>query len=130
MVAVRVERETTHPTPDNQSPSPAQSAATTDNEESESTPQTFTKVVRDYHALGIVLPVALLTIVINSLLIGVSVYVCVFLIRRRKASSNRVDGKTNGYENLDLECSTKSQLAEFRNDQSAPDSDGTPSSKE
>lgn len=117
-------RGTTHTTPDNQSPSPAQSAATTDNEEGEAATQTFTRVVRDYQALGIVLPVALLTTVINALLIGASMYIYVFL-RRRQERGNGVEGKIDGYENL--ECSTKSQLAEVRNNPSASASDNSPS---
>ena len=82
-----------------QSSSPFQSI-TTDNSDSEIASQTQT-VIRDYQALAIVLPIALLTIAINALLVGVSVYVCVFL-RRQKPETNR-DGKekVHGYENLE-----------------------------
>ena len=56
-------------------------------------------VVRDNQALAIVLPIALLTIIINAVLIGVGVYVCVFISRRNKDSK---EGESHGYENMEM----------------------------
>ena len=56
-------------------------------------------VVRDYQALAIVLPIALLTIIINAVLTGVGVYVCIFASRKNKDSKQ---GESRGYENLEM----------------------------
>ena len=102
-----------------QSSSPFQSV-TTDNSDSEIASQTQT-VVRDYQALAIVLPIALLTIAINALLVGVSVYVCVFL-RRQKETNRDGKEKVHGYENLEW----SSNSVEL-NDLTAPGYVNTPS---
>ena len=65
---------------------------------SETAAQSITKVVKDYQALAIVLPIALLTIIINALLVGVSVYICVFL---RGQKENNKEEDSRGYENLE-----------------------------
>ena len=86
----------TSTTIERKSSSPFQSI-TTDNSDSEIASQT---IVRDYQALAIVLPVALLTIAINVLLVGVSVYICVFL-KRQKETNRDGKEKVHGYENLE-----------------------------
>ena len=97
--------------------SPFQSV-TTDNSNSETAPQT---IVRDYQALAIVLPIALLTIAINALLVGVSVYICVFLRRSSEKETNREE-KVHGYENLELSSNSVEP-----NDLTAPGYVNTPS---
>ena len=88
----------TSTTVERQSSSPFQSV-TTDNSDSEIVSQT---IVRDYQALAIVLPIALLTIAINALLVGVSVYVCVFLRRQKETNRDGIrEEKVHGYENLE-----------------------------
>ena len=64
---------------------------------------TTTNVVRDYQALAIVLPIALLLIAINALLVGVGVYICVFL--RHKKETN---GEETSHDHGKLEWSSKS----------------------
>lgn len=96
--------------------SPFQSA-TTDDDNSETAAQT---IIRDYQALAIVLPIALLTIAINALLVGVSVYICVFLKRSEKDTNK--EKKIHGYENLEW----SSNSVEL-NDLSTPGYVNTPS---
>ena len=98
----------TSTTVERQSSSPFQSA-TTDNSDSEIASQTQT-VVRDYQALAIVLPIALLTIAINALLVGVSVYVCVFL-RRQKETNRDGKEKVHSYENLEWSSNSNDPTA-------------------
>ena len=86
----------TSTTVERQSSSTGFRSVTTDDSNSETAAQT---VIRDYQALAIVLPIALLTIAINALLVGVSVYICVFL--RRQRETGREKEKAHGYENLE-----------------------------
>ena len=72
---------------------------------SETAAQSVTKVVRDNQALAIVLPIALLTIIINALIVGVGVYICVFLRGRKENSEVE---KSQGYASGNLEWSSKS----------------------
>ena len=86
-------------TAERQFSSPFPQSVTTDDGNTEgSASQT---IVRDYQALAIVLPIALLTIAINSLLVGVSVYICVFLKRSSENETNEEGEKAHGYENLE-----------------------------
>ncbi len=106
----------TSTTVERQFSSPFQSA-TTDNDNSRTAAQI---IIRDHQALAIVLPIALLTIAINVLLMGVNVYICVFLKRSEK-ETNR-DEKIHGYENLEW----SSNSVEL-NDLSTPGYVNTPS---
>lgn len=107
----------TSTTVERQFSSPFQSIITDDGS-SETASQT---VIRDYQTLAIVLPVALLTIAINALLVGVSVYVCVFLRRQKETNRDREE-KVHGCENL--EWSSNSVKL---NDLTAPGYVNTPS---
>ena len=79
-------------------------SATMDNDNSATAAQIIaTNIVRDYQALAIVLPIALLLITINALLVGVGVYICVFL--RRKKETN---GEETSHDHGKLEWSSKS----------------------
>ena len=46
--------------------------------------ESMTLVVRDNQAVAIVLPIALLTIIINAAIVGVGVFLCMLLNRRNK----------------------------------------------
>ncbi len=107
----------TSTTVERQFSSPFQSV-TTDDGNSETASQT---IIRDYQALAIVLPIAFLTIAINALLVGVSVYICVFL-RRQKETDRDGEEKVHGYENLEW----SSNSVEL-NDLTAPGYVNTPS---
>ena len=73
---------------------------TVDEQEATSTQSSFTDsgptaaaqvIVRDYQALAIVLPIALLTIAINAVIVVAGVYFC-FVMKGQKKTS-----KTDGY---------------------------------
>ena len=73
-------------------------------------------IVRDYQALAIVLPIALLTIAITAILVGVGMYVCKAAVGRDK--SNETDrGEDFQMHAKKLEMSSKSlelsQSAEY-----------------
>lgn len=67
----------------------------------ETAAQSMTVVVRDYQALAIVLPIALLTIIINAALVGVGVFICVFLRKDKKETEQM-------HSNENFQLSTKS----------------------
>ena len=56
-------------------------------------------VVKDYQALGIALPIALLTVIICAALVAVGIYLCFIISGRNKGENHR-------YENLDLSTKT------------------------
>ena len=116
MILAATSMGVTSTTVERQSSSPFQSVTTDNNSEIAS--QT---VIRDYQALAIVLPIALLTIAINALLVGVSVYICVFL-KRQKETNRDGEEKVHGYENLEW----SSNSVEL-NDLTAPGYVNTPS---
>lgn len=62
-------------------------------------------VVKDYQALGIALPIALITIIVCAALVAVGVYLCVYISRRS------TEGEKRRYENLDLSSKTLERSA-------------------
>ena len=100
-------------------------ATTTDGQDMTSTQSpTFTSagsmasqvIVRDYQALAIVLPIALLTIVITAILVGVGMYVCKAAVGRDKSNETGC-GEDFQMHAKKLEMSSKSlelsQSAEY-----------------
>ena len=57
-------------------------------------------VVRDNQAVAIVLPIALLTIIINAAIVGVGVLLCILLNRRNKEKN--VKERSHSYVNLEM----------------------------
>lgn len=82
--------------------------ATTDNtndDNRETAAQIITaSIVRDCQALAIVLPIALLSITINAVLVGVGVYICVSLRRQKETNGDR----EKNCDHRNLEWSSKS----------------------
>lgn len=74
-------------------------------------------VVKDYQIVGIVLPIALLTVIINATVVGVGVFICVF---RSKKSKKRGEDKTvHGYENLEVSSASLEQRQHSRQEEAA-----------
>ncbi len=96
MTSMTVEEESTSQAP----------SATTDNtnDNSETAAQIIAaSVVRDCQALAIVLPIALLSIIINAVFVGVGVYICIFLRRQKETN-----GEEKNHDHRNLEWSSKS----------------------
>ena len=69
--------------------------------------QSNANVANDNQAMAIILPIVLLTIIINAGLVGVGVFICIVISRRNKADAYKAGGEiVHSYENL--ETSTKS----------------------
>ena len=79
-------------------------SATMNNDNSATAAQIIaTNIVRDYQALAILLPIALLSITINALLVGVGVYIYIFLRRKKE-----IKEEETSHDHGKLEWSSKS----------------------
>ena len=67
----------------------------------------MTVIVRDNQAVAIVLPIALLTIIINAAIVGVGVFLCMYLNRQNK-KENKIE-HPHSYVNLEMSSNSLGQ---------------------